>query len=709
MGTISQSGTPVYSYGMSSDSPAFLTYNFQNIASTGTAITTPDEASSAAAPIGFPFRFFGTCYSNAYFNDNGLIHFTSLGGASTWDTSGGIPNTVQPNNMIAGFWMDLDATVRGDTYYQTLGTAPNRIAIFQYSNYDAFAQPSNPPIEFQVKMFEGTSRIEVHVANAYGAGGPPAPGGLIWDPIIGIENNAGTAGVGINIGTAAVTTHNNPHNKGYGFRVLDNTAPVANSATYSTPAATPLPIALGASDADCDNPLSTLTWSYTQPPVGQGTVTGTAPAVTYNPGSFTGTASFQFTVTDPRGASATGTITINVAGGSTPPPPPGPPLLAISVTGGPSFNYNVGAPALNLPGVIANYLAPGPMVCTWSVSPASATLAGSACSTTATSRTFTATNPGTYTVTVGVDDDGAGPRSASTQVSVVVVDPNALTATTTGPSQGVQGNPLTYTATLGGDTSGVACTWTIAPPQPTTTSSCAGMSFTPDRPGTFTVRFDATRGPGPTQNAFHESFVTVRIAGRTAQDTDRDGLDDDQDNCPDVANPDQADSNHNGVGDACEATPAPASATPPSEPTKPTRQDQDQDGIEDVADNCIQIANPSQADLDGDGIGDACDTDADGDQIPETGSKPDNCPTVANPDQADRNGNGIGDACEMSLVARLSAPSRAASSSECPECRRADPDLTPQTTATVPSGILFLAGIAGVVGATLAVVALRRR
>jgi Tol biopolymer transport system component len=35
--------------------------------------------------------------------------------------------------------------------------------------------------------------------------------------------------------------------------------------------------------------------------------------------------------------------------------------------------------------------------------------------------------------------------------------------------------------------------------------------------------------------------------------------------------------------------------------------DQDQDGIPDVSDNCPEVANPSQADTDGDGIGDTCD------------------------------------------------------------------------------------------------------
>jgi len=35
-------------------------------------------------------------------------------------------------------------------------------------------------------------------------------------------------------------------------------------------------------------------------------------------------------------------------------------------------------------------------------------------------------------------------------------------------------------------------------------------------------------------------------------DSDGDGIPDDEDNCPHVANPDQRDSNLSGIGDACE-------------------------------------------------------------------------------------------------------------------------------------------------------------
>ncbi len=71
--------------------------------------------------------------------------------------------------------------------------------------------------------------------------------------------------------------------------------------------------------------------------------------------------------------------------------------------------------------------------------------------------------------------------------------------------------------------------------------------------------------------------------------------------------------------------------------------DVDGDGVVDDKDDCEQLPNPDQLDTDGDGAGDACDGDDDGDGRFD---EDDNCPLVPNADQKDADADGVGDACD---------------------------------------------------------------
>ncbi|MCP4716030.1 MAG: hypothetical protein GY868_13015, partial [Deltaproteobacteria bacterium] len=98
-------------------------------------------------------------------------------------------------------------------------------------------------------------------------------------------------------------------------------------------------------------------------------------------------------------------------------------------------------------------------------------------------------------------------------------------------------------------------------------------------------------------------------------DIDADGITNDRDNCPDLLNPDQRNSDTDLLGDLC--------------------------------DNCPAAANDNQTDTDLDGLGDVCDpypVDPDNDTFDDA---VDNCPIVYNPDQADRDGDGFGDVCDL--------------------------------------------------------------
>ncbi len=99
----------------------------------------------------------------------------------------------------------------------------------------------------------------------------------------------------------------------------------------------------------------------------------------------------------------------------------------------------------------------------------------------------------------------------------------------------------------------------------------------------------------------------VNVVNANQADRDGDGVGDACDNCPNIANPDQANLDNDGAGNACDLCRNDPAKTAPGQCGcgKPDT-DTDGDGVADCKDNCPTVANADQADADGNGVGIAC-------------------------------------------------------------------------------------------------------
>ncbi|PSM32040.1 thrombospondin type 3 repeat-containing protein [Haliangium sp. UPWRP_2] len=134
----------------------------------------------------------------------------------------------------------------------------------------------------------------------------------------------------------------------------------------------------------------------------------------------------------------------------------------------------------------------------------------------------------------------------------------------------------------------------------------------------------------------------ISKANPDQKDTDGDGVADGCDNCPTVKNPDQKDRSGSGIGDVCNLCFPEVRAAMPRY-TDPRQVDSDGDGFLDHCDNCPQVANPDQRNSDRYGCPNPVDEGA---GCPDKfGDVCDNCPAVWNQSAVDSDGDGIGDEC----------------------------------------------------------------
>ncbi|MEE9230972.1 MAG: thrombospondin type 3 repeat-containing protein, partial [Acidobacteriota bacterium] len=131
-----------------------------------------------------------------------------------------------------------------------------------------------------------------------------------------------------------------------------------------------------------------------------------------------------------------------------------------------------------------------------------------------------------------------------------------------------------------------------------------------------------------------------------------DGIVDSEDNCPWLFNPDQLDSDGDGLGDICETVIGFSFDVNLYPPTDPNVADTDGDGVLDGPEVLLYGSFPTTTDTDGDGLDDGAeialgthpgreDTDFDllSDDI-------DTCPLTPSPDNSDLDSDGIGDICD---------------------------------------------------------------
>lgn len=171
-----------------------IPFSFTDISGAGTAVVLADDAVSAAVPVGFTFNFYGKDYTALYISSNGFITFTA-GPDSGCCEGQNIPSPTGPNNLIAGYWTDLNPEAGGSIHYALTGPAGSRQFRVQFLNIPLLS--GGGAATFQLVLHEGSNAIEMQLKDC--------AANAAQTYVTGIENYSGSAALQYNYGNYSLS------------------------------------------------------------------------------------------------------------------------------------------------------------------------------------------------------------------------------------------------------------------------------------------------------------------------------------------------------------------------------------------------------------------------------------------------------------------------------------------------------------------------
>ena len=186
-------------------------YTWDEISSTGTPISgffdyTIQNVPSGPAP--FPFNLCGTDYSYMFPVSKGHVCLgtsassNSCSSCCPYNPPANVPSPSTNKAAIYGVYADIypGGCSGGSSvcmFYKVMGTAPNRVLVYEWKQVPFFSCCYPGPLTFEIKLFETSNCIEVQFNSVSGGSG--------YNKLSGFQDGAGQAGYSNFYGSAAQT------------------------------------------------------------------------------------------------------------------------------------------------------------------------------------------------------------------------------------------------------------------------------------------------------------------------------------------------------------------------------------------------------------------------------------------------------------------------------------------------------------------------